>query len=260
MPSIQPVDPEVTWPSHEGTLGVVGVAPWATLDFLKALYAQVEAGKDWHYPRVLCDINTKLPSRGRHLELGERDPSPFIAATIAELAAQGATAVVVPCNTAHILYQRWAESAPVAVPSIVVATVSALGARGARRAAVLASVSLYRHGLYQDALAAADIEPLPLLDDEVDLVAAAIESVKVRGRIDALLLDRVERLFSRLAARGADGVILGCTELATLETPALHHLPAVADSNTSLATAALHAIGVRARVGNADANQGTSQA
>ncbi len=244
MPRILPVDDAVSWASGEGALGVVGVAPWATLDFLKALYAQVGAGKDWHYPRVLCDINTKLPSRGRHLELGERDPSPFIADTIAELAAQGATAVVVPCNTAHILYPRWAAGAAVPVPSIVTATIDALRAQGASRAAVLASASLYRHGLYQRALEQAGIEPVPLLDPEVELVRTAIDAVKTTARVDEALLDRLARLFERLARAAVDGLVLGCTELAGLEAPARRQFAAVAESNTALASAALRAIGL----------------
>ncbi|WP_323018058.1 hypothetical protein [Castellaniella sp.] len=63
--------------------------------FSGALYSLVPATKDWHYPRVLTDINTKLPSRGRHLDLGERNPAPYIRETIEELAVQGATCAVV---------------------------------------------------------------------------------------------------------------------------------------------------------------------
>ena len=87
MPTISPPGGDVSLSADEGVIGVVGVAPWATLDFLNALYKRVPATKDWHFPRVLCDVNTKLPSRGRHFELGERDPSPFIKDSIAELAA-----------------------------------------------------------------------------------------------------------------------------------------------------------------------------
>ena len=43
MPTIQPPGGAVHWPSGEGVLGVVGVAPWATLDFLRAFYALVPA-------------------------------------------------------------------------------------------------------------------------------------------------------------------------------------------------------------------------
>jgi len=242
MPRILPVDEEVSWPSNEGAIGIVGVAPWATIDFLKALYAQVSASKDWHYPRVLCDINTKLPSRGRHLELGERDPSPFIAATIAELAEQGATLAVVPCNTAHILYSRWASGSPIPVPNIVTATIDVLGTGGAKKAAVFVSPSLHRHGIYQQAILSAGIDAVSLDEEGVELISLAIHEVKTSARISLPSLTRIENLLEQLAARGVDGLVLGCTELTGLELVARRFLPVVAESNNALAAAALRGI------------------
>lgn len=245
MPTVLPVDDAVGWPPDEGVIGVVGVAPWATLDFLRALYRMVPARKDWHYPRVLCDINCKLPSRGRHLELGERDPSPFIAETIGELAAMGATVVVVPCNTAHILYDRWALNAPVAVPSIVDATVTAIRAQGARRIAVFASEAIACRDLYGKALRAAGLEPVKMDAKGQALVSMAIAEVKVRSELSADILHRIDDLLQQLTSGGMDGAILGCTELAGLEARCRELFGAVAESNAALAVAALQA----ARVG-----------
>jgi aspartate racemase len=241
MPRILPVDERVSWPAEEGTIGVVGVAPWATLDFLKNLYGQVSAQKDWHYPRVLCDINTKLPSRGRYLELGERDPSPFIAETIAELAQQGATLVVVPCNTAHILYSSWALHAPVAVPSIVDASIAALGA--AQRVAVFASKSVYQHRLYERALEASGRRFVALDAQQIELVSALIASVKTTGQMPPALLAEMQVLLQALAARDVTALILGCTELTELQGLACRFLPCVVDSNAALAREALRGIG-----------------
>lgn len=245
MPRILPVDDAVSWPADEGVIGVVGVAPWATIDFLKALYAQVAAEKDWHYPRVLCDINTKLPSRGRYLELGERDPSPFIAETIAELAHQGATLVVVPCNTAHILYSAWVAEAPVGVPSIVDAAVAAVDA--ATLVAVFASRQAYQHGLYERALRVSGRNMVALEPGQIDLISVVIAAVKTAGQVPQALLEQVESLLQSLALRGVEALILGCTELTDLEAVARRYLPCVVDSNAALARAALLGIGMRPR-------------
>ncbi len=73
MPRILPSDGPVQWPPDEGVIGVVGVAPWATIDFVRSLYEFVDAGKDWHYPRVLLDIIPR--SRAcRYFEIDEEDP------------------------------------------------------------------------------------------------------------------------------------------------------------------------------------------
>jgi aspartate racemase len=239
MPQIPPPGGAVDWPRDEGTIGVVGVAPWATLDFLRALYAQVAATRDWHYPRVIADINTKLPSRGRHLELGETDPSPLIAATLHELAAQGATVAVVPCNTAHVLYERWSAGAPLAVPSISDATVADIVRAGATKVASLSSAALRRHDLYGSALRRAGITSIDIDDAGQYLVSAAIAAVKETGSVDKALRNRLDKSLTELAARGVDGIVLGCTELASLEPNCRQRIGAVAESNRSLAGAAL---------------------
>jgi aspartate racemase len=239
MPHILPPGGAVDWPADEGTIGVVGVAPWATIDFLRALYAQVSATRDWHYPRVIADINTKLPSRGRHLELGETDPSPFIAQTVNELAAQGASVVVVPCNTAHVLYERWSAGSPVPVPSIIEATVRDVLDQDAHRVACFTSASLRTHDLYGAALRRAGAQAIDTGDAGAALVSDVIAAVKLTGRVDDALTARVRALLAGLANNGVDGIVLGCTELAALEPLCTELVGRVAESNRSLARAAL---------------------
>lgn len=240
MPHILPPGGAVDWPADEGVIGVVGVAPWATIDFLRALYAQVSATRDWHYPRVIADINTKLPSRGRHLELGETDPSPFIAESIRELAAQGATVVVVPCNTAHVLYERWSAGATVAVPSIIDATVGEILDHGAHRVACLSSASLRARDLYGAALRRAGAQTVDIGDAGAALIGEVIAAVKLTGHADDALTARVRQMLVQLARDGVDGVVLGCTELAALEPLCIEHVGRAAESNRALARAALH--------------------
>ncbi|HXE71364.1 MAG TPA: aspartate/glutamate racemase family protein, partial [Candidatus Nitrosotenuis sp.] len=199
MPRIHPPGGAVSWPESEGTLGVVGVAPWATLDFCRAFYSLIPAQKDWHYPRVIIDSNPKIPSRGRHLELGEADPSPAIRATIAELAAQGATVAVVPCNTVHLLYDRWAPGAPIPVPSILDAVVERCREISVQRAAVLASRSAQARGLYDAKMRAAGLEPVPLAADENEFVFALIEAVKKTGGVSGEQRAGLGELFHSLA-------------------------------------------------------------
>lgn len=243
MPRILPVDDIVSWPQEEGAIGVVGVAPWATIDFLKALYEQVKAEKDWQYPRVLCDINTKLPSRGRHLELGERDPSPFIAETIDELASQGATVVVVPCNTAHILYSSWAADASVEVLNIVRVSVAALGDVSGQ-VAVLASRSVYQNRLYEKVIVEAGLHCASLENDEIEFISRIIGAVKRFGRIPSCFYGDINKFFENLKSRNACALILGCTELTELAAFARKYFSCVVDSNSALAREALTKVGV----------------
>jgi len=239
MPRILPPGGEVDWPREEGTLGVVGVAPWATVEFLRALYGQVRATKDWHYPRVLLDANSKIPSRGRHLQLGETDPSGAIAATIAELAAQGATVAVVLCNTAHLLFERWSRGAPIPVLHIVDETVAIAASQGARSAVAFTSSSLAQSDLYGRMAAGRGFRCARPTPPEQKLVDEIIASVKVSGSFERGQADRLGAVLARLSAEEVDTVIAGCTELTGIASLCDDAALRVVDSNVALARAAL---------------------
>lgn len=249
MPKIAPAGGEVSWPENEGALGVVGVAPWATIDFCRALYEAVHARKDWHYPRVLLDINTKLPSRGRHLQLGETDPSPAIAATIRELAAQGATVAVVVCNTAHILFERWADGAPIPVLHIIDETLNASITQGARRVAALVSASLAKYDLYSKGAEALNLECVRLDDAAQQVINSCIEAIKVHGAVQPESLNRdLDAVLQALAKRGVDTVVAGCTELSAVAPHAERARLKLVDSNKALAHAALRRLNMPAEL------------
>ena len=239
MPEIAPPGGAVNWPSDEGAIGVVGVAPWATLDFCRALYAEIRAAKDWHFPRVLLDINSKIPSRGRHLQLGETDPSPAIAATIRELAAQGANVAVVVCNTAHIVYDRWAPGSPIPVPHIVREAVAQAANQGSRRVTPLVSSSLAEYDLYGLAVEQAHLECRRLDSEQQRVVGDLIEQIKVQGALDPTHQDDARRLLSSLRQEGVDTVLAGCTELSSVAQLCTALGLKVVDSNVALARAAL---------------------
>lgn len=242
MPKMMPPGGAVSWPAEEGTLGVVGVAPWATLEFGRCFYALVEAEKDWHYPRVLLDINTKLPSRGRHLQLGEQDPSPYIAATIAELAAAGATVAVVACNTAHILFDRWAAGSPIPIIHIVDAAIEQACRAGARKVLALASASLAANGMYDRKAASVGLVCQPLPAELQEHVNAFIEQVKVSGALSPEGERALPAVLAYCADQGVDTVFLGCTELSVLQGAMQQAGLRAIDSNDALARAAYAAV------------------
>ena len=218
--------------ASEGIVGVVGLAPVATADFYAKLVACTPATKDWHHLRVLIDSNPKIPSRGRHLELGEADPSPSIRETIAQLAAAGATVIAVPCNTAHVLYDRYASGAPADTPNLPELTARALAARmrAPGEVVVFASRLTAAHALYEAAFAphGRTVRDGSRLQDEV---SALIEQVK-----QSFDLPAARARFARILREttGAAGIVLGCTELSVIADPADAGAPLV-DSNLALA-------------------------
>ncbi len=244
MPKIDPQGSEVTWNKDEGTLGVVGVAPWATIEFCKAFYSKINAIKDWHYPRVLLDINCKLPSRGRYFQLGERDPSPYIAQTIRELYEQGATIAVVPCNTAHLLYDKWALDSPIPVPHILRETLRMARDSGASTIMPLTSSSLAEHGLFGELAGEFDLECKSLTSNDQSVISAIIEDVKKLGAIANSNLKDLETMINSSMSEDTS-VIFGCTELTILDDYFKDKNIKAFDSNNALAEAVLKIINTK---------------
>lgn len=232
----------VSWPRLEGTLGVVGVAPWATLEFCRQFLDLFPASKDWEYPRIIFDLNSKIPSRGRFLELGETNPSPFIAATIQEMVVAGATVAVVPCNTAHILYDSWALNSEIPVINIVEATIRKAMHQGVDRAIVLSSKLTASSRIYHQGLERFHIEPVEVSPEIQQIVDETIGLVKLGQAYSPQVKSTVMEISEYIMSRNVSGVILGCTELGLLVDAFGIDDITVTDSLLALAEASKEAI------------------
>lgn len=222
----------------DGIIGVVGVAPWSTLQFCEALYQQVPALKDWHFPRVLIDVNTKIPSRGRHFDLGEENFSPYIKNSIIDLKNSGANVVVVTCNTAHIHYNLWnVEEVP--VPHAGLECANTIKKAGGIQSAILCGLSLRASNFYEELFESNGLRVGALSDIEALAVAKIIAQVKKFGRPGNAEIIEIRAIFERLQRSGVDSLVLACTELSVLAQAANVFFRIVVDSNVVLARAAL---------------------
>jgi aspartate racemase len=246
---IYPMNESYRWDPHEGIIGVVGVAPAATLDFFRRLTMLTPARKDWEHVRVLIDSNPKIPSRGRHLDLAEADPSPFIAMCIRDLCERGASVVAVPCNTAHVLYERYAiDFAAGVVPNMIdlaVAAISQATPEVPRRLAVLGSRLTVAHDLYGHRLRALGGGILEVHEWQ-DEVSALIELVK-QGHDQGECAHRLRSVLQACQHAGADCFVIACTELSVVVRPEWVSVPVV-DSSDTLARHCLQAVKPRVSI------------
>jgi aspartate racemase len=130
------------------------------------------------------------------------------------LQAAGAQAIAIACNTAH----HWAEQlgARLSVPLLHIAdaVAEAIAARPVppRRVALLGTRGTLASGFYAKRLEAARLEWIaPTGEEQGAFVDPAIAAVKAGDAARAR--DLFAQLAYRLRVRGADLLILGCTEL-----------------------------------------------
>jgi len=201
------------------TIGVIGgMGPDATVDFFAKLVAASHGGRDQDHLRVVIDNDPSVPDRTAAIEGRGASPAPHLARMARGLIAQGATLLVMPCNSAHAFAAAIAEAAgTVPFVDLIETTVAATRARlpGVQRVGLLATDGTLAARLYHDAYTRAGIEALaPLADDQVG-VMEAIYAVK-RGGANDTELARLRLACERLVERGAEALIAGCTEIPLL--------------------------------------------
>ena len=194
-----------------GILG--GMGPLATADFFNKVIAATPARGDEDHVPLLIQSDPRVPSRPAAILRGGASPLPALLAGRDRLIAAGAVALAMPCNTAHYWYPDLSVDCPVPFLSIVDASCDEAAARAApgARIGLIATGATLATGLFDGQLKARGY--LPLLPSEADmenLVLPAIELVKAGQAAAGGAM--VERAVQALLGRGAQAVLLACTE------------------------------------------------
>jgi aspartate racemase len=196
-------------------LGVLGgMGPLATADFLAKLAAATGAGCDQeHVPLVLYGDCT-TPDRTAAILGQGPSPLPKLLAGIEFLNSARCAVIAIPCNSAHCWYDQMAAAS--GVPLLHIAEASARKVQrnnpATRRVGVLSTEGTHRMGIYRAPLERLGFEVIaPNADDFGELVSPGIADIK--GNRIAAAQYKFDLAADRLLARGAEQIILGCTEI-----------------------------------------------
>lgn len=227
-------------------IGIVGgMGPYAGLDLLKKVYDSTVAGTDQeHLDTILLSLSSRIPDRTEFL-LGKVSLNPAIpiAEVLIRLDRAGAGVAGIPCNTTHvpeifdrILEELEREASTIRVLHMIGETVSFILQEfpGSRSIGVLSTTGTYRSGIYRKALEESGFRvviPDPLMQEE--LVHPAIYDPEygiktVSHPIQSRAIDNLGRGIAYLKDRGAEAVVLGCTEIPlAFPGPVVMGLPAI---------------------------------
>ena len=228
--------------SEKKVIGILGgMGPLATADLFQKITLHTAAACDQEHPRVCIDSNTNIADRTAALLHGGADPVPEMVKSARRLESIGAELLIMPCNTAHNFYDAVASSVSIPVLHMIAATRDALKTRGVRCAGLLATDGTVQTGIYQRTFAGSGID---LITPDGGGQAAVMDIIYNGVKAGDLAHDAsaFRAACEHLLARGAEVLILGCTEL----PPAfdIYHLdyPNV-DPTLELALAAIRAAG-----------------
>ena len=180
---------------NEGVAERLGGVHSADLVMVSVDFAEVEqvqAAGDWHQAGEL------LAREARALE------------------AAGAELIVLCTNTMHIVAPTIEAAVSIPLLHLADVTARAIGAAGLVRVGLLGTRFTMQQAFYRERVESHGIEVLvPDLDDQA-VVHRVIYDELVRGIVSEQSRAQYRQIIDRLVERGAQGVVLGCTEIELL--------------------------------------------
>lgn len=149
----------------------------------------------------------------------------MLAAAARGLQAGGADLMILATNTMHKVAGAIGEAVSIPFLHIADATAQALVEAGMTRPGLMATAYTMEQRFYLDRLRAAGLSPITPGDADRAETHRIIYDELCRGEIREESRAAYEAIAGRLRAAGADSLILGCTEVGMLLSPANSPLP-----------------------------------
>jgi len=194
-----------------GVIGGMGALATATFYSMITNIQHVEAEQD--YLDIIIYSKTSIPDRTAYI-LGRSDinPTTDIIAAAVKLERAGVDFLVMPCVTAHYFYRDVADKVGVPFINLLDEIALHVQAEGFNRVGLLATQGTLQSRILHNALEGRGIEVLTPDPAQQAELMNIIYSTKIGGHVQDF-----DKLEDALFAKGAQSIILGCTELSLIK-------------------------------------------
>lgn len=220
-----------------GILG--GMTPESTVTYYQHIvHAWQQRHGDHRYPEIVI-VSLSFQQLEDWMEAGRWDEvERALGAGLRRLGAAGADFGVIATNTMHLLFDRLAAASPLPLLSIVEATARAIVDQGLSTVGLLGTRFTMEQPFYAQGLARHGIATLVPEQQAREDVHRVIMRELSMGTLNEASRRRYLEIIGSLIARGAQGIVLGCTEIPLLVRPGHTTVP-LFDTATLHAEAAL---------------------
>lgn len=222
------------------TIGIVGGISWLSSveyyryvnEIVNSRLGGVNAAQVILYSLNFADVK----------KLTEADDWSGLATLISDAAQRlqqcGADCILIGANTMHKIADAIQASVQVPVLHVAVVTAEAIKAQQLDTVALLGTKYVMQQDFYRGKLREQGIETIVPEQEDVDYINSAIYNEFGKGIFTETAKQRFLQIIDSLAAKGAQGVIFGCTEIPILLKPSDCKIP-VFDTTLLHATAAV---------------------
>ena len=209
------------------TIGLVGGTGWvSTLDYYRYFNELVFKNTDGESTAEVLINSVNYPAIAKLTAAGKWDEITKII-TNAALALQtaGAECILLGANTMHHIAPQ--VKAAINIPFIHIAeeTGKEISKKGIKKVALLGTKYTMQLPFFKDVLASMEIETIIPHENDIQIINDAIYKELALGIITAVTKENYLQIMQKLQQEGAEGIILGCTEIPLLIKPNDFDLP-----------------------------------
>jgi len=199
-------------PPREKTIGIIGgMGPLATAYLFQKIIELTPAKKDQDHLRVIIDNNPKIPDRTRSILKRDNKIISHLKRSANILQKAGAQCIAIPCNTSHNYIEEIQKSVRIPVLDMVRAAVESVDHESGK-IGLLATDGTLKAEIYQKYDVQGHIHWITLKTTEQKVLMRLIYGIKA-GKEHQDLKPAFTKLLISLKKKGAELIILGCTEL-----------------------------------------------
>ena len=225
------------------TIGLLGGMSWeSTASYYRALNEGIKAKLGGLHSAKICLVSVDFHEIERLQMAGDWEGAGrALAAAAARVEAGGADFLLLCTNTMHKVAETIQAATSLPLLHIADATAAVLQAEGVTRVGLLGTRFTMEEDFYRGRIQEGfGIEVLVPDTEDQQRISAVIYDELCLGAINGESRDYYLRCIDELAARGAQGIILGCTEIALLVQQSHTHVP-LYDTTSLHAAAAVRA-------------------
>ena len=192
-----------------------GMGPEATIDLYRQVIELTPAEKDQdHIPTLIYSL-PQVPERTASIRNRDQSIIPFLVEGVTRLEKAGASFIAIPCNTAHYYINNMQEAISIPIIHMIRETVNEVVNKypDVKRIGLLATTGTIESKLYDHELDKKNLQIIiPDEKTQNEKVMKAVFEIKARKN-DLLTEDLLVEAGQYLIGKGAELIILGCTEI-----------------------------------------------
>ena len=200
------------------TIGLIGGMSWeSTVTYYQVINETIKRELGGLHSAKIVLYSVDFDEIEKYQASGEWDKSADVLSNAAErLEKAGADFIVICTNTMHKVVPQMKERIGIPIVHIAEATADKLKEHGITTVGLLGTKYTMTQDFYKDKLIQAGIRVIIPDDNDVETVNAVIYDELCLGNIISASKDKYLEIIRKLEDVGAQGVILGCTEIGLL--------------------------------------------